>query len=106
MAKKPKTDKVDLYNELKKTDYASPKKPVLLTIKPAKYLTVTGQGERPPGLSLTGCIVEGRAAAAEGTLIPSGKVVLELSAFSLITKVIDSETETPAWKPTLPVAIV
>ena len=32
--------------------------------------------------------------------------IIELSAFSVITSVIDSDTETPAWKPTLPVAIV
>jgi hypothetical protein len=55
MAKKPKTDTIDLYNELKKTDYASPKKPVLLTIKPAQYLTVTGQGE-PGGEHFQACM--------------------------------------------------
>jgi len=55
MPKKPEVEKVDLYNELKKTDYAAPKKPVLLTIKPAKYLTVTSQGE-PGGEHLQACM--------------------------------------------------
>jgi hypothetical protein len=35
--------KLDLY-KLHKTEYVTPKKPVLVVTKPAKYLTVTGQG--------------------------------------------------------------
>jgi hypothetical protein len=35
--------KIDLY-KLHKPDYVTPKKPVLLTIEPASYLAVTGQG--------------------------------------------------------------
>lgn len=55
MTKKRKAGKVDLYNELKKTDYAASKKPVLLTIKPAKYLTVTSRGE-PGGEHFQACM--------------------------------------------------
>lgn len=35
--------KVDLYKE-HKAEYVTPKQPVLVNVKPAKYLTVTGQG--------------------------------------------------------------
>jgi hypothetical protein len=35
--------KLDLYKE-HKAEYVTPKQPVLLNVKPAKYLTVTGQG--------------------------------------------------------------
>lgn len=55
MPKKTAVEKVDLYNELKKTDYAAPKKPILLTIKPAKYLTVTSRGE-PGGEHFQACM--------------------------------------------------
>jgi hypothetical protein len=36
-------DKIDLYR-LHKNDYAAPKQPVLLDIKPATYLAISGQG--------------------------------------------------------------
>ena len=36
-------DKIDLY-QLHKAEYAAPKKPVLLEIKPATYLAISGQG--------------------------------------------------------------
>lgn len=36
--------KLDLYKE-HKSDYATPKKPVLVDIAPAKYLTIEGKGE-------------------------------------------------------------
>ena len=38
-----KSDKLDLY-KLHKDDYATPKKPILLTVKPARYMTIVGQG--------------------------------------------------------------
>ena len=44
-------DKVDLY-KLHKSDYAAPKKPLLLKIKTARYLSISGQGE--PGGPLFG----------------------------------------------------
>lgn len=37
-------EKLDLY-KLHKEDYATPKKPVLMEIKPATYLSIDGQGE-------------------------------------------------------------
>jgi hypothetical protein len=37
-------EKIDLY-KLHKDEYASPKKPILVTIGPAKYLTVPGAGK-------------------------------------------------------------
>jgi hypothetical protein len=37
-------EKIDLY-KLHKQDYVATKKPVLLSIKPATYLTISGQGE-------------------------------------------------------------
>ena len=40
----PKADKLDLYREHKQ-DYAAPRQPVLLTVAPAKYLSIEGQGE-------------------------------------------------------------
>lgn len=46
--------KLDLY-KLHKTDYATPKKPVLLKIKPATYLAISGQGA-PGGDAFTACI--------------------------------------------------
>lgn len=45
--KKMTAEKLDVYRE-HKADYASPKKPTLLEISPAKYLTIDGQG-RPGG---------------------------------------------------------
>jgi hypothetical protein len=41
-----KLDKLDLY-QLHKSDYATPRKPVILEIKPAVYLAIDGKG--PPG---------------------------------------------------------
>jgi len=40
----PKAAKLDLY-KLHAADYAAPRKPALLTVKPAQYLTITGRGE-------------------------------------------------------------
>jgi hypothetical protein len=40
----PKASKLDLYKEHKQ-DYVTPRKPVLLTIGPAKYLSIEGQGQ-------------------------------------------------------------
>ena len=40
----PATDKLDLYKK-HKADYVTPKKPKLLTVQPASYLAITGQGE-------------------------------------------------------------
>jgi hypothetical protein len=37
-------DKLDLFQELKATDYSTPRKPVLLDIKPAVYLSLDGCG--------------------------------------------------------------
>lgn len=42
--KKMATEKLDLYRE-NKADYASPKKPKILDIAPAKYLAIEGQGK-------------------------------------------------------------
>ena len=39
----PATPKLDLY-KVHKAEYVTPKKPVLIQTKPAKYLTFTGQG--------------------------------------------------------------
>lgn len=39
----PAAKKLDLYKE-HKAEYATPKKPVLVKTKPAKYLTITGKG--------------------------------------------------------------
>lgn len=39
----PAAKKLDLYKE-HKAEYVTPKKPVLIDVKPAKYLTVTGKG--------------------------------------------------------------
>ena len=36
-------DKIDLY-KLHKDDYVAPKKPVLVDLKPATYLAISGQG--------------------------------------------------------------
>ena len=43
----PAAKKLDLYKE-HKAEYVTPKKPVLVKTKPAKYLTITGKG-RPGG---------------------------------------------------------
>jgi len=40
---KAKTQKLDLY-KVHKAEYITPKKPVLIQTKPAKYLAITGQG--------------------------------------------------------------
>lgn len=45
----PKTDKLDLM-KLHKNEYAMPKEPVLVNVKPAKYLGVVGKGK--PGSDL------------------------------------------------------
>jgi hypothetical protein len=47
-------DKLDLYR-LHKSDYAAPRKPVLLDIAPATYLAISGQGA-PGGDAFTACI--------------------------------------------------
>ncbi len=39
-----RTEKLDLY-KLHSADYAAPKKPVIVEIRPAKYLAITGRGE-------------------------------------------------------------
>jgi len=39
----PTVEKVDLY-KLHKNEYVTPKKPVLLDVQPAKYLSITGAG--------------------------------------------------------------
>lgn len=39
-----KTEKTDLY-KLHKDEYVTPKKPVLINVKPAAYLTIAGKGE-------------------------------------------------------------
>jgi hypothetical protein len=41
--KRASTQKLDLYKE-HKAEYVTPKQPVLVNVKPAKYLTVTGKG--------------------------------------------------------------
>lgn len=46
--------KLDLY-KLHKTDYATPKKPILLNVKPATYLTISGQGA-PGSDAFAACI--------------------------------------------------
>jgi hypothetical protein len=47
-------DKIDLYREHKK-EYATPKKPVLLDVVPATYLSISGQGA-PGGDAFTAAI--------------------------------------------------
>ena len=37
-------EKIDLF-KLHKAEYVSPKKPVIIDVKPAKYMVVDGQGE-------------------------------------------------------------
>lgn len=49
-----KTTRLDLI-KMHKADYVSPKKPVLLDLKPACYLSITGQGA-PGGERFTTCI--------------------------------------------------
>ena len=49
-----KPEKIDLY-KLHKADYVAPKKPVLLHLKPAQYLTVADQGA-PGSERFTACI--------------------------------------------------
>lgn len=46
--------KIDLY-KLHKNEYVAPKKPVLIRIKPAQYLAISGQGA-PVGERFTACI--------------------------------------------------
>ena len=46
--------KIDLLR-LHRADYAAPKKPVLLDIRPATYLSINGQGE-PGGVRFSRCI--------------------------------------------------
>ena len=48
------TAKLDLY-KLHKAEYAAPRKPVLVRVKPAVYLTIPGQGA-PGGARFTACI--------------------------------------------------
>jgi hypothetical protein len=48
----PSVEKLDLYKQCK-ADYATPKKPVLLTIRPAQYLTFDGRS-RPGPETMTG----------------------------------------------------
>jgi hypothetical protein len=40
----PKTEKLDLY-KMHKAEYVTPKEPVLVEVKPARYLTIVGKGE-------------------------------------------------------------
>jgi hypothetical protein len=49
-----KTEKIDLY-KLRKEEYAAPKKPALVSIEPATYLAIDGQGE-PGGEFFTASI--------------------------------------------------
>lgn len=51
MSTKPKLDLCKLH----KADYATPKKPVLLEIKPAQYLAIEGQGS-PGGERFNACL--------------------------------------------------
>jgi hypothetical protein len=48
------TAKLDLY-KLHKAEYVTPKKPVLVRVKPAQYLTIPGEGA-PGGTRFTECI--------------------------------------------------
>ena len=48
------TAKLDLY-KLHKAEYATPKEPVLVRAKPARYLAISGQGA-PGGTRFTACI--------------------------------------------------
>jgi hypothetical protein len=48
------TTKLDLY-KLHKTEYAAPRKPVLIHVKPAQYLTIEGRGA-PGGARFQACI--------------------------------------------------
>jgi len=50
----PAAKKLDLYKE-HKAEYVTPKKPVLIDVKPAKYLTITGKGA-PGGAEFQRCI--------------------------------------------------
>ena len=50
----PTAPKLDLY-KVHKAEYVTPKKPVLIQTKPAKYLTVTGQGA-PRGEAFQKCV--------------------------------------------------
>ena len=50
----PVTQKLDLYKE-HKAEYVTPKVPVIVDIKPAKYLAVTGKGA-PGGEEFQRCI--------------------------------------------------
>jgi hypothetical protein len=38
-------DKIDLFKQLRKTEYAQPKKPMLVDVKKGVYLTIDGKGE-------------------------------------------------------------
>jgi hypothetical protein len=40
----PTAEKIDVYRQFR-SDYVTPKKPSLVNIKPARYLTITGRGE-------------------------------------------------------------
>lgn len=48
------TQKIDLY-KLHKDEYVTPKKPVLVRVKPAQYLAINGEGA-PGGERFTACI--------------------------------------------------
>ena len=50
----PAAKKLDLYKE-HKAEYVTPKKPVLIDVKPAKYLTIIGQGA-PGGTEFQKCV--------------------------------------------------
>lgn len=50
----PAAKKLDLYKE-HKAEYVTPKKPVLVDVKPAKYLTITGKGA-PEGTEFQKCV--------------------------------------------------
>lgn len=45
-------DKIDLFKKLKKTEYAQPKKPMLVDVAAGTYLTIQGRG-RPGGEEFT-----------------------------------------------------
>ena len=47
----PTTEKVDLY-KLHKNEYVTPKKPVLLDIQPARYLSISGTGGPGGGVAV------------------------------------------------------
>ena len=48
------TTKLDLY-KLHKSEYVTPRKPVIVSVKPAQYLTIDGHGA-PGGARFTACI--------------------------------------------------